>query len=79
MMRLSRLGSRVFSVLWICEVFFEGTLTCYLKGKLRPTDDDQIHLWFDNYQKPEGAIEVEAQKLNPSYVQSLKDSMVTDS
>jgi hypothetical protein len=41
-----------------------------------PTDDDQIHLWFDNYQKPVGAIEVETQKLNRSYVQSLKDFIV---
>lgn len=30
-----------------------------------PTDDVQIHHWFDTYQKPDGAIEVEAESLNP--------------
>ncbi len=43
-----------------------------------PTEDDQMHSWFDEYQKPDGAVDVDAQKLNPSYVQSLKDLMVTE-
>lgn len=42
-----------------------------------PTEDDQMYPWFDEYQKPDGAVEVEAHTLNSEHSVALKQFLVS--